>query len=162
PSLAFVYLNFTGYNQVLPYLEQGNAFNATNFSAGFPYGSATYYGWAQPANTTTYQFQSAVFLCPSNRAQGEVGGSFNSRGVSWSVDRAGVTDYLFNGGADYYVSPPYGDATRRGPFGFGTQTRFAEVTDGLSQTVLIGEAVGGNQANPFRATGVGADRVCVP
>src|SRR5262245_52932376 len=96
PSLAFVYLNFTGYNQILPYLEQGNAFNATNFSAGLPYDSATYYGWAQPANTTTYQFQSAVFLCPSNRVNGEVGGSFNSSGVTWSVERAGVTDYLFN------------------------------------------------------------------
>jgi prepilin-type N-terminal cleavage/methylation domain-containing protein len=160
PDLGFVYMNFTGYSQILPYLEQGNAFNATNFSAGTPYGNASYYGWADSANTTTYQHQVATFLCPSNRASGQVGSNFSSGGTSWSVDKAGVTDYLFNGGADPYVNMPYAIASRRGPFGFNTRTRFAEVTDGLSQTLSVGESAGGNDANRRYAIGAGPDRVC--
>ena len=78
------------------------------------------------------------------------------------MTRAAVTDYLFNAGADLYVSPPFYNAARRGPIGFDTRTRFAEITDGLSQTFVIGEAIGGNAANPFYAVGAGTNRTCVP
>ena len=64
-GFAEIYLNFTGYNQVLPYLEQSNAFNATNFAVSQSYGPYHYFGWSDPSNTTTFQFQSAIFLCPS-------------------------------------------------------------------------------------------------
>ena len=80
----------------------------------------------------------------------------------WSVNRAAVTDYLFNAGADTYVSPPYQNAQLRGPIGFDTRSRFAEFTDGLSQTFVIGEAAGGNHANRLYAVGAGANRTCVP
>jgi hypothetical protein len=73
-----------------------------------------------------------------------------------------VTDYLFNAGADTYIAPPYQNPPRRGPIGFGTHSRFAEFTDGLSQTFVIGEAAGGNQANRLYAVGAGANRTCVP
>lgn len=69
---------------------------------------------------------------------------------------------MFNGGADGYITPPYVNASLRGPFGINSKTRFAEVTDGLSQTYFLGESVGGNQANKLRAVGAGNDRVCVP
>jgi prepilin-type N-terminal cleavage/methylation domain-containing protein len=160
-GFAEVYLNFTGYSQILPYLEQGNAFNATNFGVSQAYGPCEYFGWSDPSNTTTFQFQAAVFLCPSNRSAGEVGSSLADPFV-WSVDRAAVTDYLFNAGADTYVSPPYQNRQLRGPIGFDTQTRFAEFTDGLSQTFVLGEAAGGNQANKLYAVGAGPNRTCVP
>jgi hypothetical protein len=51
---------------------------------------------------------------------------------------------------------------RRGPIGFDTRTRLAEVTDGLSSTFLIGEAARGNAANRLYAVGAGTNRTCVP
>ncbi len=160
-GIAEVYLNFTGYSQILPYLEQGNAFNATNFNVSLQYGSSGYFGWSFPSNTTTFQFQSSTFLCPSNRTSGEVGSSLTDP-FTWSVPRAAVTDYLFNAGADPYVAPPFYNPALRGPIGFDTRTRFAEITDGLSQTFVVGEAIGGNARNPFYAVGAGSNRTCVP
>jgi prepilin-type N-terminal cleavage/methylation domain-containing protein len=162
-GLLAMYMSFTGYQQMLPYLEQGNAFNATNFSAaGSPYGSSGYFQWADAANTTVYQVQPAVFLCPSSPRSQAVGTTAAAPPVNMSVDKAAVTDYLFNGGADPWVTPPYRNAGRRGPFGICTQSRFAEVTDGLSQTFYVGESIGGNGANPRYAKGTGANRVCAP
>jgi hypothetical protein len=160
-GFAEVYLNFTGYSQILPYLEQNNTFNATNFNVSQAYGPYHYFGWSDPSNTTTFQFQAATFLCPSNRATGDVGSSLTDP-FTWSLPRAAVTDYLFNGGADLYVAPPFYNPALRGPIGFDTRTRFAEVTDGLSQTFVMGEAIGGNARNPFYAVGAGANRTCVP
>jgi prepilin-type N-terminal cleavage/methylation domain-containing protein len=154
-----VYFNFTGYNQFLPYLEQGNAFNATNFSAAIPGG---YWGWDSYANSTVFGFQIGSFLCPSNPRSSVVGGAYGQVGQNWSVNRAAVTDYLFNGGADVFVSSPYLNPALRGPFGFETCTTFAQITDGLSQTFLVGESLGGNPANPTYAVGWGANRTCVP
>jgi hypothetical protein len=125
------------------------------------FGPYEYFGWSDPSNTTTFQFQAAVFLCPSNRAAGEVGSSLTDPFV-WSVNRAAVTDYLFNAWADTCIAAPYQNPQRRGPIGFDTHSRFAEFTDGLSQTFVIGEAAGGNQANRLYAVGAGANRTCVP
>jgi prepilin-type N-terminal cleavage/methylation domain-containing protein len=160
-GLAEVYLNFTGYHSILPYLEQGNVFNATNFSVSLQYGPINYFGWSFACNTTTFQVQATTFLCPSNRASGEVGSSLTDP-FTWTVPQAAVTDYLFNAGADLYVAPPFYVSARRGPIGFDTHTRLAEVTDGLSSTFLLGEAVGGNAANRLYAVGAGTNRTCVP
>jgi len=161
--IGVCYMNFTGYHMMLPYLEQGNVFNATNFSVGSPHQAGAWFGWSTLENTTTFQFQSSVFLCPSNRAQGEFGYKFDYP-ANLAVSRAAVTDYLFNGGADTKATPPYYRPTARGPVGFNTATRYSEITDGLSQSFLIGEAVGGSAANPYIAVGGyrGSKRVCVP
>jgi type II secretory pathway pseudopilin PulG len=153
-----VYFNFTGYSQILPYLEQGAAYNATNFSAAIPGG---FWGWDAAANSTTFGHQAGVFLCPSN-PRGERPAATGQSGQTWSVEHAAATDYLFNGGADVFVSPPYLNSARRGPFGFETNVRFAEITDGLSQTFLLGESAGGNPANPRYAVGWGSNRTCAP
>jgi hypothetical protein len=162
--IGICYMDFTGYHMMLPYLEQESAYNATNFSSGSPdppYGS--WFGWSFPDNSTTFQNQVATFLCPSaGRTTSEAGYAFDYP-VSLTVPKAAVTDYLFNGGADNYATPPYSNVARRGPVGFNTATRFSEITDGLSQTFLLGEAVGGNTANKRIAEGGigGQGRVCV-
>ncbi len=85
-GIAEVYLNFTGYHQILPYIEQGNVFNATNFNVSLSYGPDGYFGWSDPSNTTTFQYQDAMFLCPSNRASGDVGSSLtSSKSRAWSM-----------------------------------------------------------------------------
>lgn len=156
------YMNYTGYHMLLPYLEQGAAFHATNFSVGFANDAGSWFGWSFPDNSTTFRHQVGTFLCPSNRSTGTTPYRFDTPAVL-EVSRAAVTDYLFNGGADNYATPPYVRPERRGPFGFNTSTTLAEIRDGLSNTLLIGESTGGRDANRLAALGGlrSAARVCV-
>src|SRR5262245_49067395 len=72
-GIGSVYMNYTGYSMVLPYLEGSNLFNAFNFDQNLDAGSlGLYYGWSLPANSTGYRTQLAVFLNPSNRSEGSV------------------------------------------------------------------------------------------
>jgi prepilin-type N-terminal cleavage/methylation domain-containing protein len=154
-----VYGNFSGYNGLLPYLEQQPLYNAFNYDESvFAPTLGHYYGWSFPSQTTGLASQVSLFLCPSNRGESRVGMSYGT----WSIDRAAVTDYVLSGGADSYVSRPFLREARRGFAGIDLFTRAAEVRDGLSQTFAMGEAAGGNAANPYIAVGFGPSRVCVP
>jgi prepilin-type processing-associated H-X9-DG protein len=73
-----------------------------------------------------------------------------------------VTDYVFSAGADNYAAKPYLNSNRRGISGIDVWTRLGEVRDGLGNTFLMGEAAGGNDANPLVAQGFAGNRVCVP
>ena len=159
-----VYMNYTGYSFLLPYLEQGALANAFNFNLNLMSGPTPYYGWTLPGNSTGFATQVATFLCPSNRATGEVGATVGSGALAYNLDagRVAVTDYLFNGGAGRYVVSGYGEANRMGPIGFNTSTRIAEITDGTSNTFLMAESAGGNARNRYRAVGGGSSRACVP
>jgi prepilin-type processing-associated H-X9-DG protein len=67
-----VYMNYTGYSFLLPYIEQTNGYNLFNFSLGQYSGGTSYQGWSDWGNSTAYALQLGMFLCPSNRATGEV------------------------------------------------------------------------------------------
>ncbi|WP_165228032.1 DUF1559 domain-containing protein [Aquisphaera insulae] len=153
-----VYFNFTGYAQIMPYLEQGNLYNATNFSSAIP---GNFWGWDSWDNSTTFGSQVSTFLCPSNPRDGRPAFAGQS-GQAWQVAQAAVTDYLFNGGADPFVSSSYVNQGQRGPFAFESNARVSSVTDGLSNTLFMGESLGGNAANPRYAVGWGSTRTCAP
>ncbi|GIW86053.1 MAG: prepilin-type N-terminal cleavage/methylation domain-containing protein [Isosphaeraceae bacterium] len=158
-GLGKVYANFSGYNGLLPYLEQQPLFNAFNYDQSiFAPGLGHYYGWSFPSQTTGHATQVSLFLCPSNRGESRVGMSYGS----WSIDRAAVTDYVLSGGADQYVARPYLRENRRGFSGIDVFHRVSDIRDGLSQSFAMGEAAGGNAANPYIAVGFGPNRVCVP
>ncbi len=158
-AVGKVYGNFTGYSSLLPYLEQASLHNAFNFNISlYGTGFGHYYGWSFADQSTGHATQIGLFLCPSNRASSELG--MTSSG--WTIPLAAVTDYLFSGGADNYASAPYLNGARRGLSGIDVFCRIAEVRDGLSGTIMMGEGVGGNQANPFVAQGFAENRVCVP
>ena len=109
-----VYGNFTGYNALLPYLEQSNLNNSFNYDLSvYAPGLGSYYGWSFAEQRTGHASQVSAFLCPTNRSESRVGMSYGS----WSIDRAAVTDYVFSGGADNYVSPPFLNEGRRGLLG---------------------------------------------
>jgi len=158
-AVGKVYGNFTGYTSLLPYLEQTSLHNAFNFNISlFDPGFGHYYGWSFAAQSTGHATQIGLFLCPSNRGGSELGMSSSG----WTIPIAAVTDYLFSGGADNYVSAPYLKMARKGLSGIDVFCRIAEVRDGLSSTMMMGEAAGGNQANRFIAQGFAENRVCVP
>jgi prepilin-type N-terminal cleavage/methylation domain-containing protein len=164
-GISNVYMNYTGYSFILPYIEQVAAYNAWNFALEVQTpGEPPYYGWTLPGNSTGFSTQFGVFLCPSNRPAGEVGATVGSGGAAYSLDppRVAVTDYVFNAGASRYVVPGYGESDRMGPIGFNTATRIAEVADGTSHTIIMAEAAGGGARNRYRAVGGGPSRSCVP
>ncbi|WP_422927908.1 DUF1559 domain-containing protein [Singulisphaera sp. PoT] len=162
-GMSQVYMNYTGYSFILPYIEQVAAYNTFNFNLNQA-GSPPYFGWAVPGNSTGFSLQFAAFLCPSNRAMGEVGATVGSGASAYTLEagKVAVTDYVFNAGANRYAVPGYGESNLIGPISFNSATRIAEISDGTSNTFIMAEAAGGNARNKLRAVGEGMGRVCVP
>jgi prepilin-type N-terminal cleavage/methylation domain-containing protein/prepilin-type processing-associated H-X9-DG protein len=162
-GMGRVYCNFTGYHSILPFVEQSTLYNAFNFNVStYSPGVGNYFGWSFAAQSTAMTTQVAVLLCPSNRSETAVGATVSAAYGGWTIDKTTVTDYVFSAGADNYVSPPFLNPARRGISGIDVWSRIAQVRDGLNNTFLMGEAVGGNDANRFVAQGFGPNRVCVP
>ncbi len=160
-GLGDVYMNFTGFHSLLPFVEQGALHDAFNFDQStFVPGIGHFYGWSYSDQTTGYVTQIEAFLCPSNRTESAVGSTYTQGG--WSVDRAAVTDYVFSGGADNYFGEPFLNRRLRGFSGTDVFSTVAQIRDGMSQTFVFGEAAGGDGVNRFVAQGFGPDRVCVP
>jgi prepilin-type N-terminal cleavage/methylation domain-containing protein/prepilin-type processing-associated H-X9-DG protein len=105
--------------RVLPFMEQGPAFNSINF--------AMRYGL--PQNTTVGSIDVAVFLCPSE---------VKPEPRATATARYGVTNYAWNMG-DWYVWGGFSGTSNRAPFEINHSRRFADITDGLSNTVVAAE-----------------------
>jgi prepilin-type N-terminal cleavage/methylation domain-containing protein/prepilin-type processing-associated H-X9-DG protein len=97
---------------ILPQLEQRNAYNAVDFSASA-------YG---PANATVRNWGTKVFLCPTD--------SF-----SWSSVGLGMSNYA---GCHHDLEAPI-DADNHGVVFLNSHVSLAAITDGSSQTLLVGE-----------------------
>jgi len=144
-------------SMLLPYLDQGNVTNAINFNRPI---------W-DPGHTDAIAAKLPVFLCPSSTGGDEsftveeaggsprlIGGNPIVVGRShyvanhgqescWGECGSAVTGEVFT---DIYTSTTAtitinGDASRvaDGPFFRNSATRFAEVTDGLTNTIFLGE-----------------------
>jgi len=125
---------WSGMPGLLPYMEQAVMYNAMNISVISGNGTAcgTYYVF----NTTVTYAKLAFLLCPSDSDR--------------LTNSEGHVNYAFNWG-----SKPYRYSTNpTGPFvveastwksvGYGSSiTRFASITDGLSQTAAVSERVKG-------------------
>lgn len=141
---------------LLPYLEQGNISSKLNFNRPI---------WEAQRDLIAAKI--SVFLCPAASGgddafvvQNESGGSLN---VAGSTIRVGRSHYVASHGQEscwgecgaartnlvftnIYTSQTRqitvnGDVSRvaDGPFYRNSQTRTAQVTDGLSQTIFLGE-----------------------
>ncbi len=141
---------------ILPYMEQGNLHASMNFSLPC---------WV-PDNATSARIKVAVFLCPS-AVGGSEGFSLHryTNGDSISPNDGGPypsdiffahSHYVTNAGvhqpwgrtppysADFEVAEPIPINDNRlasidGPLYRNSRTRTADVTDGLSQTIFLGE-----------------------
>jgi prepilin-type N-terminal cleavage/methylation domain-containing protein/prepilin-type processing-associated H-X9-DG protein len=102
--------------QLLPYLEQRNASRKINYAAGV----------YDPVNATVRAHQISVFFCPSD---GGAGAGSNSN--------AAMNNYA----ACYGDREVPVDANNTGVFYLNSHTRFEDITDGTSSTILFGEKV---------------------
>ena len=116
---------------ILPYLEQGNLYGQYNFALN----------WCDPGNQAVVMRQLKVMVCPANPDPNQViSGTIN--GVSYSVPPA---DYAAMGGITSDVIP-FGvipaNYPRLGAMPIDTNLGFKDITDGLSQTLLVAEGAG--------------------
>lgn len=132
---------------VLPYLEQTNLYNEFNFSNG-PYLSK---GKNDPHGLR----RMPIYLCPSGSVEKSLTNSDSVEG-----QRTFTTHYYGsmgpkgpNGrGGEYKIdrqTPGYGDFGLQGLFGRDIQQAIADVTDGTSQSIGVGE-LSWKDANVYR------------
>ncbi|MGE3803213.1 MAG: DUF1559 domain-containing protein [Gemmataceae bacterium] len=145
----------TGFTYLLPYLEQGNLHRLYDFDRP----------WFDKANYTAVGIEVTLFYCPSNRKTGSL--DLEPIKAQWGCDmppQAAGCDYAFCKGANasldgeerlpmsvrgvfnlFYANAAAGNA-------FGTSyRRFDDISDGLSNTIFMGDAAGGSTYYPVRA-----------
>src|SRR5262249_16146078 len=105
---------------LLPYLEQGNLYQRAWGPVALTTGPVTMYF---PGNNYVYSEKLSVLLCPSDPSVGG-DGVVTVNGISW-----GASCYPSNGQV-------FADPIRRNPQG---KTRFADIPDGTSNTILYAE-----------------------
>ncbi len=134
---TFVVKQFSGYTQVLPYLDWQPLYDGINFTVACrdPYfaGAEAASRDGGGANTTIAATVVDLFLCPSD----------GNPGVSGVT--AGV-NYRMNLGADRWYPLVVGPTC--GPLLGYAFSPFAASTDGLSHTALLGEKLRGDANRP--------------
>ncbi|OJW08499.1 MAG: prepilin-type N-terminal cleavage/methylation domain-containing protein [Planctomycetales bacterium 71-10] len=140
-------LNTTGFALLLPFLEQTSMANAYNYSQpssnSITSGNTRLMGDAA-VNSTVVGTLVPIFACPSDIPPEVV----NSTDYNWHRNNARRSNYVFCVGLwmEYYNPDAWGGSlpgfvqSTRSMFIADTSTRLMEVTDGLSNTVTIGES----------------------
>ena len=167
----------TSFILLLPYLEQQALFNSWNLSIEY---------YQQAASVRTQNLK--VYFCPARRTPSGAGSSLDGDvHQSGSVPHTpgALGDYAANVGTpdrtiDYYpgLNATPDNLAANGPFRYkGADLTFAHVTDGLSQTLFIGEKhvqlgtfgrapdtsiYNGDHAGSFRKAGIGASLARAP
>jgi prepilin-type N-terminal cleavage/methylation domain-containing protein/prepilin-type processing-associated H-X9-DG protein len=113
---------FSVHTRILPFMEQGVAFNALNFGQN-------HVSWQ---NSSIVATSLTSFVCPSDVHAADRTPFPPFTGIPGTVS---VTSYGFNIG-DWYVWGGFGSPDSRGVFGPNKSRRLAEFTDGTSNTLL--------------------------
>jgi prepilin-type N-terminal cleavage/methylation domain-containing protein/prepilin-type processing-associated H-X9-DG protein len=112
-----------------PYLEQTNAYNAVNFS--FPVFDAA--GAITVVNATVFAMRVNLFLCPSDAPDRTVAPGFAPANYMACAGNG------LPGGSAVHASP-------NGTFYYNSSTRFADLSDGVSNTAMMSESLLGSGA----------------
>jgi prepilin-type N-terminal cleavage/methylation domain-containing protein/prepilin-type processing-associated H-X9-DG protein len=122
------------FEYIEPFIEQTTTFNAANFMS--------LNGYRSVVNTTSFGQKIATYLCPSdlpNYPLNPAAGQIPSPQCSYAMN-VGVTECFLFSFTDKVNNPNCGSITPDGPFGKNWDYRFADITDGLSNTIFFGEA----------------------
>ncbi|MHB1557797.1 MAG: DUF1559 family PulG-like putative transporter [Isosphaeraceae bacterium] len=121
-DMVFNVTEISALAQVLPYLEQGPVYNTINFD----------FYYQDPTNATAMMTIISSFVCPSDLSD-----PLPALG--------GQTNYMANMGSGIVwqsaVGPNTGMPQPNGVFYGNSSTRFAAITDGLSNTTFYSERV---------------------
>jgi len=143
---------------ILQYIEQSNTYNAYNVSMGvygsFPPSTVGPTTWW--ANTTVFNIQFSVLLCPSDSPRqvrqpvtnylANLGGPFLLNGYSGSFVPLNPTMF-YNGNGTYSLAANYPGAQTAGLVGLSS------ITDGTSNTALWSEGVSGTNLRILAGSG---------
>jgi prepilin-type N-terminal cleavage/methylation domain-containing protein/prepilin-type processing-associated H-X9-DG protein len=156
PGITFPHLRYrshwTGYHMLLPFFDQAALYDKYDFR-GTWLSSLTDANdrRAWPLNQTML----AVLLCPSVVHEGPVGGASASPVTHWMA--GAPADYSFCHGADSIRALPGDDVGcpdgmlhhwsrwpdgTRGAFGYNSSCTNRDISDGQSNTIVIGEKAG--------------------
>ena len=138
---------------ILPYIEQENAARRYVNFGGNDASGPRYSTGTNPANVCTRRF--AVLTCPSDLANAPYAGMTNH---NYAVNYGNTTFYQADivaagvptpfGGAPFHcymgqTVNDWDDKTTPAPGTLGKPVRFAEITDGLSSTLMVSEILQG-------------------
>lgn len=132
PTPGFMYLRNSWNALILPQLEQSNVHAAFDFGASF----------RDAVNREAAGTVQPVFLCPSTattRRVGPTSGDINGNGRWDRGEDLAWTDYGGLFGVSY--NGPY-LPEHEGVMLYDRRVRFRDITDGTSQTAVVGECTG--------------------
>lgn len=135
----------TGFTYLLPHLEQDNTHRLYHFEDA----------WWLPSNTEAVAVPVKVFYCPSNRTRGDL--DLAAIAAQWGFrlpPKVAACDYAFCHGANGALNRDWTKipATVRGVFHIRQPgipqagVRIADIHDGTTATMALGEAAGGNSS----------------
>jgi prepilin-type N-terminal cleavage/methylation domain-containing protein/prepilin-type processing-associated H-X9-DG protein len=147
-------LQSNGWHLILPFVDQANLANAWNPSQK----------WYEGSNFETVQVDVRLFFCPSNRASGNIDLEELQAFAGFELPNPAAGDYQFCKGTNAALcSTVQFPLPARGVFDVNTNTRIADIVDGTSNTIAVGEGAGGNphylMRNYYTDTGFAPDPV---
>ena len=146
--------HWTGYHMLLPHLEQGNLYQQYDFDETWLSSmtdASAHNAW--PLNRTPIK----TLLCPSSPHSAlTIGDDGSGSSAHWMS--GSPCDYSFSHGSDLIRALPGSAADScpggllhywsqwpghsRGMFGYSSNCRFRDISDGASQTIMLGEKAG--------------------
>jgi prepilin-type N-terminal cleavage/methylation domain-containing protein/prepilin-type processing-associated H-X9-DG protein len=132
----------SSHTAILPQLELTTLFNAINFNNGTDETTGNLY---TAVNTTVSFAQVSVFVCPSDQYAGEQQPGVFTTGTNSYFASVGTTTNLTDQSTTTWPAPASMSLLpTTGLFAFQQSYKFAQVTDGLSNTVMFAESTVGN------------------
>ena len=142
--------NTTGWILLLPYIDQAPAYKSYNFGAASSVSNPAPYTRAVPGyvpndaiNQPIYGKRLEAMLCPSDTGGGVTYTNVpNDPTQFYSANGVRRSNYLFASGqgTDYTASYESLAIANRGAFGNDGAARIADIRDGTSNTIAIGES----------------------
>ncbi len=128
---GWVSSDFNGFSwmaQILPQMDQGNLYQTIVFTEPC---------YSNPANLKVIQTPLGIFRCPSDSSppQFDQWSSITSR----SVQRQAVSNYVGNLGSISFPDNTTVQIPTDGPFFLNSSISIRDITDGTSNTFLVGE-----------------------